>query len=146
MRTVIREVVADIDADAGTIVLLIHWMGGIHTELRLPRRRRGQRNSTSPDIVVAVRQLVLIANDDLIAGMLNRNKLTTGNGNRWTRERFTSLRSHHKIPVHRPADDGVESWLNPTKAAAQLGIAAKTLRLAAESAQIESLHPLPDGP
>ena len=125
VRTVIREVVADIDSDAGTIVLLIHWMGGVHTELRLPRRRRGQRNSTSPDIVAAVRQLVLIANDDLIAGMLNRNKLTTGNGNRWTRERVTSLRSHHKIPVHRPADDGVEPWLNLTKAAAQLGISPK---------------------
>ena len=146
VRTVIREVVADIDAEAGTIVLLVHWMGGVHTELLLPRRRRGQRNSTSPDIVDAVRQLVLIANDDLIAGMLNRNKLTTGHGNRWTCERVTSLRSHHKIPVHCPADDGVEPWLNLTKAAAHLGIAAKTLRLAAESAQIESLHPLPDGP
>jgi DNA invertase Pin-like site-specific DNA recombinase len=146
VRTVIREVVADIDAEAGTIVLLVHWMGGVHTELLLPRRRRGQRNSTSPDIVDAVRQLVLIANDDLIAGMLNRNKLTTGHGNRWTRERVTSLRSHRKIPVHCPADDGVEPWLNLTKAAAHLGIAAKTLRLAAESAQIEFLHPLPDGP
>jgi len=146
VRTVIREVVADIDAEAGTIVLLVHWMGGVHTELLLPRRRRGQRNSTSPDIVDAVQKLVLIANDDLIAGMLNRNKLTTGHGNRWTRERVTSLRSHHKIPVHCPADDGVEPWLNLTKAAAHLGIAAKTLRLAAESAQIESLHPLPDGP
>jgi len=29
-----------------------------------------------------VRQLVLIANDDVIAGVLNRNGLTTGNGNR----------------------------------------------------------------
>ena len=94
--------IADIDVEAGKIVLLIHWMGGIHTELRLPRRRKGQRNSTSPDIVAAVRQLVLIANDDLIAGMLNRNKLTTGNGNRWTRERVTSLRSHHRIPVTTP--------------------------------------------
>jgi DNA invertase Pin-like site-specific DNA recombinase len=146
VRTLIREVVADIDADAGMIILLIHWMGGIHTELRLPRRRRGQRNCTSLDIVVAVRQLVLIANDDLIAGMLNRNKLTTGHGNRWTRERVTSLRSHNKIPVYRPADDGVEPWLNLTKAAAYLGISPKTLRLAAESAEIEALHPLPDGP
>ena len=101
----IQEVVADIDAEAGEIVLLIHWMGGVHTELRLPRRRRGQRNSTSPDIIAAVRQLVLIANDDLIAGILNRNGLTTGHGNRWTRERVTALRSHHKIPVHRPAED-----------------------------------------
>ena len=146
VRTVIHEVVADIDADAAEIVLLIHWMGGVHTELRLPRRRRGQRNSTSPDIVAAVRQLVLIANDDLIAGILNRNKLTTGHGNRWTRERVTSLRSHHKIPVYRPADDGIEPWLNLTKAAAHLGISAKTLRLAAESGEIEALHPLSDGP
>jgi recombinase-like zinc beta ribbon protein/recombinase len=146
VRTVIQEVVADVDADAGEIVLLIHWMGGTHTELHLPRRRRGQRNSTAPDVIIAVRQLVLIANDDLIAGMLNRNKLTTGHGNRWTRERVTSLRSHHKIPVHRSAEDGIEPWLNLTRAAAHLGISAKTLRLAAENAEIEALHPLPDGP
>jgi len=145
-RNVIQEVIADIDAEAGMIVLLIHWMGGTHTELRLPRRRRGQRNSTAPDTVAAVRQLILIANDDLIAGLLNRNKLTTGNGNRWTRERVTSLRSHHKIPVHRPADDRIEPWLNLTKAATHLGISAKTLRIAAENAEIEGVHPLPDGP
>ena len=146
VRTVINEVIADIDMEAGLIVLLIHWVGGVHTDLRLPRRRRGQRNSTPPNIVAAVRHLVLIANDDLIAGMLNRNKLVTGNGHRWTRERVTSLRSHHKIPVFRPAEDGVEPWLNLTKAAAYLGVSAKTLRLATESATIEGLHPLPDGP
>ena len=112
VRTLIREVIADIDAEAASIVLLIHWMGGVHTELRLPRRRRGQRHSTSPDIVAAVRQLVLVASDDLIAGMSNRNRLTAGLGNRWTRERVTSLRSHHEIPVHRAADDGIEPWLN----------------------------------
>jgi hypothetical protein len=120
-------------------------MGGAHTELRLPRRRRGQRNSTSPDIINAVRQLVLIANDDLIAGILNRNKLRTGHGNRWTRERVTALRSHHRIPVYRPATDGVEPGLNLTKAAALLDISPKTLRLAAESGQIDSIHPLPEG-
>jgi hypothetical protein len=146
VRSVINEVIADIDAEAAEIVLLIHWMGGAHTELRLPRRRRGQRNSTTPDIVDAVRQLVLIANDDLIAGILNRNKLTTGHGNRWTRERVTALRSHNRIPVYRPATDGVEPWLNLTKAAALLDISPKTLRLAAESGQIDSIHPLPDGP
>jgi hypothetical protein len=40
--------------------------------------------------------------DGLIAGILNRNGLVTGNGNRWTRERVTSLRSHHRIPVYNP--------------------------------------------
>ncbi len=146
VRTVIREVIADVDTEAAEIILIIHWMGGIHTELRLPRRRRGQRNSTAPDIIAAVRQLVLIANDDLIAGILNRNGLVTGNGNRWTRERVTSMRSHHKIPVYRPAEDGIEPYLNLGRAAKLLRIAPKTLRLAAEAGEIDAIHPLPEGP
>jgi DNA invertase Pin-like site-specific DNA recombinase len=146
VRTVIQEVVADIDPDAAAIVLLIHWVGGVHTELRLPRRRRGQRNSTSQDIITAVRQLVLVANDDLIAGILNRNRLATGHGNRWTRERVTALRSHHRIPVYRPQPDGIEPWLNLSNAARLLGVAPKTLRLAAEVGEIDAVHPLPDGP
>jgi len=146
VRTVVHEVVADIDDVASEIVLLIHWIGGVHTELRLPKRRRGQRNSTSADIIAAVRQLVLIAYDDLIAGILNRNGLVTGHGNRWTRERVTALRSHHKIPVFRLAPDGIEPWLNLNKATRLLGVAPKALRLTAEAGEIEGVHPLPDGP
>jgi hypothetical protein len=40
VRTVIQEVIADIDDAASEIVLLVHWMGGAHTEIRLPKRRR----------------------------------------------------------------------------------------------------------
>jgi hypothetical protein len=146
VRTVVQEVVADLDEAAGEIALLIHWVGGVHTELRLPRRRRGQRNSTSPDIIAAVRQLVLIGSDDVIAGMLNRNRLRTGHGNRWTRERVTALRSHHGIPVHRRVPEDEAPWLNLNKAAALLRISPKTLRLAVEAGRIEAMHPLPDGP
>ena len=145
-RTVIHEVVADIDRDASEIVLFIHWIGGVHSQLRLPLRRRGNRNSTSADVVAAVRQLVLIASDDLIAGVLNRNGLLTGHGNRWTRERVTALRSHHRIPVHRPAENGIEPWLNLSEAARLLHVSSKTLRLAAEAGEIDASHPLPDGP
>jgi hypothetical protein len=146
VRTLIHEIVADLDDTASAIVLAVHWAGGVHSEIRLPKRRRGQRNSTSADIIAAVRQLALIARDDLIAGILNRNGLRTGHGNRWTRERVTSLRSHHCIPVFRPAADGIEPWLNLSDAAKLLKVAPKTLRLAAEAGEIEARHPLPDGP
>ena len=146
VRTLIHEVVADIDDVASEIILIIHWVGGAHSEMRLSKRRRGQRNSTPTDIIQAVRQLVLIASDDLIAGVLNRNGLKTGNGNRWTRERVTSMRSNYRIPVFKAAEDGIEPWLNLGNAAKLLKIAPKTLRLAAEAGEIEAIHPLTDGP
>jgi len=142
VRTLIHEVVADIDDNTSQIILLVHWAGGVHTELRLPKRRRGQRNSTSADIIAAVRQLTLVADDNVIAGVLNRNGLETGHGNRWTRERVTALRSYHKIPVFRPAPDGIEPWLNLSKAARLIGVSSKTLRLAAEAGEVEGIHPL----
>lgn len=61
-------------------------------------------------------------------------------------ERVTAHRSHHKIPVFRPAPEGNEPRLNLNKAARLLGVAPKTLRLAAEIGEIEGVHPLPDGP
>jgi hypothetical protein len=112
---------------------------------RLPKRRRGQRNSASAHLITAARQLVLIANDDLTAGILNRNGLVTGNGNHWTRERVTSLRSHHRIPVFKPAADGIEPWLNLSKAAQLLKIAPKTLSLAAEAGEIAAISRPSDG-
>jgi DNA invertase Pin-like site-specific DNA recombinase len=146
VRTLIHEVIADIEPQASEIVLVLHWAGGVHTQLRLPRRRRGQCKSTAVEIIEAVRVLVRIAGDDLIAGLLNRNSLKTGYGNRWTRERVTSLRSHHKIPVYSQQVRESEGWMTLTQAAAALAVSAKTLRLAAERGEVEAQHPLADGP
>ena len=41
VRTVIHEAIADLDDAAAEIVIVVHWMGGAHTEHRLSRRRRG---------------------------------------------------------------------------------------------------------
>lgn len=90
--------IADISNTASEIVLIVHRIGGAHSKMR--------------------RQLVLIASNDLTAGLLNRNGLKTGNRNRWSRERVTAMWWHHRIPMFKAAEDGVEPWLN-------LGHAAK---------------------
>ena len=147
VRTLIHEVVVDVDAQAGEIILIIHWKGGVHTELRLPRRRRGQNSSqTSKDVIEAVRVLARICSDDVLAITLNRNGLVTGRGNRWTRERVTALRTHHEIPCYDRGRRESEGLMNLTEAAHVLGISARTLRLAVERGEIEAAHPLPDGP
>ena len=56
------------------------------------------------------------------------------------------MRSYYRIPVFKPAEDGIEPWLNLGNAAKLLKIAPKTLRLAAEASEIEAIHPLSDGP
>lgn len=142
VRALIQEIVVDVDREAGEIILIIHWKGGVHTELRLPRRRRGQNSSqTSREIVEAVRVLARIFSDDQLAGALNRSGLRTGRGNRWTRERVISLRSHHQIPAYSTARREAEGWMNLTETAEVLGVSARTLRLAVERGEIEAEHP-----
>lgn len=146
VRTLIHEVVADIDSAAGEIILVIHWKGGVHTELHLPRRRRGQCTATAKNIVQAVRLLANICSDDAIAGILNRNGLQTGRNNRWTRQRVITLRSGNRIPRYDPETRKSAGWMTLTDAAKFLGISTRTLRLAVEHGQLAGKHPLPDGP
>ena len=147
VRTLIEEVVADVDSQAGEIRLVIHWKGGVHTEVSVPRRRRGYNNGhTDKDLVKAVSMLAKICSDDFIAGVLNRNGHKTGRGNRWTRERVTALRSHHRIARYDPDRKKSEGWMNLTEAAAFLGVSPRTVRLAVEAGTIAAEHPLNEGP
>lgn len=147
LRTLIRDIIVDIDDHAAAVVVVIHWKGGVHTELRLPRRRRGQNATHTPrEAVDAVRLLARICPDRLIASFLNRNGMRRGRGNRWRQERVTALRSHHGIARYLPEQRAVQPWLNLTEAARALGVSARTLRLAAEHGEIPAEHPLPDGP
>ena len=147
VRSLIHEIVADVDAQAAEVVLVIHWIGGVHTELRVPRRLRGQNSThTAPETLDAVRSLARICSDTLIANILNRNGRRTGRGNFWTRERVTALRSHHEIPVYCEADRVGSGWMNLTEAARIVGVSPRTLRLAVEQGELQAEHPLSDGP
>ena len=147
IRALIEEIIVDMDAEGGEIIAIVHWKGGVHTEVRMPRRRRGHSRAHTPkEIVEAVQVLTRICSDDMIAGTLTRNGLLTGMGNRWTRERLVSLRSHHGIPCYSEERRHAEGWLTLTEAAAQLGISGITLRLAIERGEIEAAHPLTAGP
>src|SRR5215467_13009825 len=72
--------------------------------------------------------------------------LVTGRGNRWTRERVTSLRSYHGIPAYSADRRRAEGWLTLTEAADHLQMSGVTLRLAIERGEIEAEHPLANGP
>ncbi len=147
VRTLIEEVIVDVNPEVGEIPVVIHWKGGVHTELKVPRRRRGQnRRHTSMSMVEAIEVLTRINSDEQIAGWLTQNDLRTGSGKFWTKEAVTSLRSYRHFPNHSPERQRSEGWMTLTQAAAFLGITAKTLRRAVEQQEIPAAHPLARGP
>jgi hypothetical protein len=147
LRCVIHEIVVDVDDASNEVILIVHWMGGVHTELHVAKRRRGQSGAhTAKDLVAAVRVLALIFDDDNIAGALNKNDFKTGRGNRWTKERVKSLRNSHDIAVHGSTAKESSRWMSLIHAAAYAKLSPSALRRAAERGEIPSQHPLPLGP
>lgn len=99
LRILIEEIVADVDESRQEIVLLIHWAGGRHSELRLKKRKTGQhRRCTSMEAVEVVRQMAGRFTDEVIAATLNRLGMRTGIGHTWDKHRVYSLRHHQKLP------------------------------------------------
>ena len=147
VRTLIRELVVDIDTVTDELVVIVHWKGGVHTTLRLARRRRGQNSThTSNEVVEAVGVLSRVCSDQQIAGYLNRDGLLTGRGNFWTRSLVTSLRSKHHIDCFDAQRQRAEGWMNLTEVARALGTTNRTVRLAIERGTIHALRPLAHGP
>jgi len=145
VRALVEEII--VDADEAEITMVIHWKGGIHTELRVPRRRRGQSPTATPsDIVDAIRQLARICDDTMIAKWLSREGLLTGKGNPWTRALVASLRHSRGIPTFSPAVCEEEGWLPLSRAAVLVGVAEVTLKRAIERGVVEAAHPLSTGP
>jgi DNA invertase Pin-like site-specific DNA recombinase/sRNA-binding carbon storage regulator CsrA len=103
IHILIEEIVADVDESRREIVLLIHWAGGRHSELRLKKREAGQhRWCTSVEAVEVVRQMAGRFTDEVIAATLNRLGMRTGIGNTWDKNRIYSLRQHHRFPGFDP--------------------------------------------
>jgi DNA invertase Pin-like site-specific DNA recombinase len=147
LRTLNREIVVDIAEDDTEVVLVIHWNGGVHTNLRLPRRRRGQHsNQTAKDVVDAVRSLSRICTDERIAAVLNRARMLTGHGNFWTRALVTSLRHRHGFECYDAQRQETQGWINLTQAAQILGTTRNTLRDAIVRGEIVAERPVARGP
>jgi DNA invertase Pin-like site-specific DNA recombinase len=103
LRILIEEIIADVDESGREIILLIHWAGGRHSELRLKKRELGQhQRCTSVEAVEVVRQMAGRFPDELIAATLNRLGMRTGIGNTWDKDRVYSLRHHQKLPGFDP--------------------------------------------
>jgi len=126
LRTVITEIVARLEGDE--VHLVLHWQGGDHSELRVPKPRNGEHRWTldaaTTDII---RELARLMPDMSIAALLNRAGKRTGRDNTWTEPRVRAFRNDHGIAVYREGERAERGELNLLEAAATLGTCHMTV-------------------
>jgi DNA invertase Pin-like site-specific DNA recombinase len=146
LRTLVNEITADIDEGAREIVLIIHWKGGQHSELRLCKPRSGGHDCITPDAALAViRSMASRWSDEDIAATLNRMRLPTGQGKTWTAHRVGSIRRVRGIHAYRSADkDG--TWLTMREAAQHCGVTSHRVRRLIEAGVLPAEQVVPGAP
>ncbi len=126
VRAILEEIVVKLAAEH--IELLLHWRGGDHTRLTVPRNRTGQhRWCTDATVGDLIRGLARQLTDGGIAQTLNRLGKRTGRGNAWTEARVRTFRSQHRVPAHRPGEMAERGELTLKEAAGRLGVSTMTV-------------------
>ena len=122
IRTLIEEVVIGLDDEANEAVLTIHWVGGRHSETRVPRRRiGGYPSDRKPDPVEVMRKLGGHFPDRDLAVTMNRMRCRTEDRGTWTMVRVRELRERLGIAAFDPATSGPET-ISAQETAHRLGI------------------------
>ncbi len=148
VRLLIREIVADVDDGASEIVLVIHWMGGRHTELRIPKNKIGHHGpATSEAASDVVRRMAGRWPVEQIAATLNRLRLRTGTGNNWNDQRVYQVRRRLGL-LNLPASDpaATPTTLTLDQAADRLGVSARVVRKMIERKQLPASQAVPSAP
>ena len=122
VRTLIEEIVLDIDDATREIVLTIRWRGGQHSELRVRKPQTGEHSKRTPqEADQLIRTMATRWSDADIAATLNRLVIPTGLGNTWTPVRVATYRQKSGIPASASAvRDG--RYLTVVDAATKLGV------------------------
>src|SRR5690606_8343392 len=88
LRTLIADIIVDVDETVRDVVLTIHWRGGQHSELRVRKPKTGEHGcATTDDALAVMRSMAGRWSDEHIAASLNRMGIPTGQGKTWTAKR-----------------------------------------------------------
>jgi DNA invertase Pin-like site-specific DNA recombinase len=129
LHTLLDDVVVTADDTSRTARLVLHWKGGLISELTadLPRPKPPYR--TSEDTVSLIGRLAAHYDDSMITKVLNQQKRRTATGMSFTPANVATIRKRHGIPPCHSGDapDPDGEVMSVQQAAAELGITASTL-------------------
>ena len=119
LRTVLTDIIVSNQDDSTVHHLHLHWVGGVHSEVRVERNRPGHHGqSVDRPVIDLVRDLSKICQDKAIAGILNRLGYKTGQEKTWNASRVAGLRNYHQNAPFQKQD----RWVTQDGAARELGV------------------------
>lgn len=128
LHILIQEIIADVDENSREVVLLIHWAGGHHSEVRVKRGEGGKhRYCTNLEAIEVIRKMAGKFSDEQIAVTLNRLRLRTGLDNTWNEMRVYSVRHRLQLPVFDP-DQNHSNEVTLEQAARRLNLSPPSVR------------------
>jgi len=146
LRTLIADIIVDVDDAIRDVVLTIHWRGGQHSELRVRKPRSGEHGSaTAEDALEVIRSMAGRWSDEHIAATLNRIGFPTGQGKTWTAHRVRSVRYVRGIDAYRSADKNGE-WLTQAEVAKALGVSSYMVRRLVSTGVLPAVQVVPRAP
>jgi hypothetical protein len=146
VRALIQEIVVDVDDEAREVILVIHWRGGHHSELRVKKPGPGEHTkSASAEADAIIRDMATRYSDEHVAAMLNRMGLTTGQGLSWNAKRVISHRRNHDIAGYESKIKDGRS-LTMSEAADQLGVSHYAIRCLIKSGALPARQVVEDAP
>jgi hypothetical protein len=145
VRTLIEEIVVDVDESTDEVFLTVHWAGGHHTPLRVSRRS-GRSRRKANDLAAVVDTLRKVLNDTAIATALNREKIGTDEGTNWTARRVAAFRKKSNIPAHSARTQEANGWITQAQAATSLDISPMSVARFVRAGIIPAEQPHPGFP
>jgi Recombinase/Recombinase zinc beta ribbon domain len=129
LRTLLEEVIFNVERKENRADLTMRWRGGMITKLEVRLKSyHVQGPRTDEDTLSLLGRLAAHYPDDIIAGILNRQKRKPAYGGQFTAGHVSGLRRYHKIARYEPSSESPSSEVVPVqKAAKVLGVAASTL-------------------
>ncbi|EKV26571.1 hypothetical protein C882_2283 [Caenispirillum salinarum AK4] len=145
VRTAIHEIMVKVEDER--INLVIHWAGGDHTRLVVPKNRPGHhRWIGDPETGDLIHRLARQQSDAAIAATLNRIGKRTGRGNTWTEVRVRSYRNAHGIAVFKPGELAERGELTLEEAADRLKVSKMTVLRLISAGTIHGYQACKGGP
>jgi DNA invertase Pin-like site-specific DNA recombinase len=142
----IREVVLDLDDATNEAIVTIHWNGGRHTELRVPRVRTGRYPADrQPSPVEVIRKLGGQWPDREVAVTMNRMRCKPSDGKAWTTVRVRELRERLGIAPFDPQLQRAEA-ISADEAATRLGICVGSVHKLIREGVLPATQLMPSAP